>query len=312
MKKPFFETKNEAFLYLFKRWPSALLFSYSHFHSRIRTYLLLHMASFFVRFLSLLAVFFVAFSSANISGAHAFLKVSLKQDDQKQLYSEDIENLQKIYTQVKKELPGGKFSSVQLKKIQLLERGMGRKIKTLDIVKTPTQKTQALIVYRKSVQSIEIYVKSLPPKSIRTPNIGSVASSTSNTGSQSNPSVQDSKPETWIPDETAKLLYYSDAFEGKNTSSGDKFSQSKFSAANCLADLNQFIQVRSGNESIIVKVNDRPNCTKHPDIVDLSKTAFSELGRIESGVLQGSFKKLGTIPGDYTKQYIDENVFSTL
>lgn len=75
----------------------------------------------------------------------------------------------------------------------------------------------------------------------------------------------------------AQILYYADAFENRGTSSGDRFNQSAYSAARCALDLGRLIQVANGSKSVVVKVNDRPNCSKHPDIVDLTTTAFRSL-----------------------------------
>ena len=77
---------------------------------------------------------------------------------------------------------------------------------------------------------------------------------------------------------TVDITYYSDDLEGNRTSNGDVFSQKVFSAAKCVTPLNRFIQVWRGDRSLIVEVNDRPNCTKFPNLIDLSTTAFDFLG----------------------------------
>lgn len=59
---------------------------------------------------------------------------------------------------------------------------------------------------------------------------------------------------------------------------------------------------------MIVKANDRPNCDKHPDIVDTTREAFSSLASLGSGRLKGSFVPLGTITG--TKEYLPSDFFS--
>lgn len=90
----------------------------------------------------------------------------------------------------------------------------------------------------------------------------------------------------------AQVLYYSDDFENRNTSSGDRFNQSAYSAARCAVDLGRLVQVASGTKSVVVKVNDRPSCSKHPDIVDLTTSAFQALAPLSKGRLTGSFETL--------------------
>lgn len=68
--------------------------------------------------------------------------------------------------------------------------------------------------------------------------------------------------------------YYSDDFEGGYTANGDVFSQSNHSAALCAEELGQFIYVSRGNTGMTVLANDRPNCTRYPNLVDLSRSAF--------------------------------------
>lgn len=110
----------------------------------------------------------------------------------------------------------------------------------------------------------------------------------------------------------AQILYYADMFEGRNTSNGDRFSQSTFSAARCTIDLGRLIQVSAGSKSVVVKANDRPNCTVHPDIVDLSKIAFETLAPLSRGRLSGSFEPLGTVPSGYRKEFVAPNALSDL
>jgi len=90
----------------------------------------------------------------------------------------------------------------------------------------------------------------------------------------------------------AKILYYADSFEGKRTAGGDVFSQTFFSAARCVTPLNTLIQVINGERSVIVKNNDRPNCAVHADIIDLSKNAFTSIGKLSTGKLSGSIISL--------------------
>lgn len=110
----------------------------------------------------------------------------------------------------------------------------------------------------------------------------------------------------------AQVLYYSDDFENRNTSSGDRFNQSAYSAARCAVDLGRFVQVASGTKSVVVKVNDRPSCSKHPDIVDLTTSAFQALAPLSKGRLSGSFETLGMAPSGYRKEPVSPSAFSDL
>lgn len=110
----------------------------------------------------------------------------------------------------------------------------------------------------------------------------------------------------------ADILYYSDDFENSGTSNGDRFSQSAYSAARCGVDLGRLIQVGYGSRSVVVKVNDRPSCSRHPDIVDLSTSAFQTLAPLSKGRLKGSFEVLGQTPAGYRKEPLSTSAFSEL
>ena len=56
------------------------------------------------------------------------------------------------------------------------------------------------------------------------------------------------------------------------------------------------MQVRYLDKAVLVKANDRPNCAKHPDIVDLTKAAFSSIAPISKGKLDGTLVALGSLP----------------
>lgn len=127
----------------------------------------------------------------------------------------------------------------------------------------------------------------------------------------STPEVSDASAVSELSTE-AQLLYYSDDFENSGTSSGDRFSQSAYSAAHCAVDLGRFAQVANGSKSVVVKINDRPNCSKHPDIVDLSTSAFQSLAPLSRGKLAGSFEMLGSAPSGYVKRDVPTAVFMEL
>lgn len=77
-------------------------------------------------------------------------------------------------------------------------------------------------------------------------------------------------------------------------------------------DLGRFVQVANGSKSVVVKVNDRPSCSKHPDIVDLTTTAFRSLAPLSKGRLSGSFETLGMAPSGYRKENVSTAAFSDL
>ena len=76
--------------------------------------------------------------------------------------------------------------------------------------------------------------------------------------------------------------------------------------------LNTLVQVFSDNRSVIVKTNDRPNCTKYPNLVDLSKTAFGSIGKVSKGKIPGSTISLGSVSKGYVKTYLDTDTFQDL
>lgn len=117
---------------------------------------------------------------------------------------------------------------------------------------------------------------------------------------------------TWDGVDAADFLYYADSFEGGGTSNGNTFRQAGFSAARCNVPLNTFLQLRYADEGVLVKVNDRPNCAKHADIVDLTRTAFTTLGPLSRGRLAGSFNVLDTVSNEIVKEYLPEDFFSSV
>ncbi len=117
---------------------------------------------------------------------------------------------------------------------------------------------------------------------------------------------------TWDGATSADLLYYADQFEGGGASNGNIFHHAGFSAARCNIDLNTLVQVRSGDSGVIVKVNDRPNCAKHPDIIDLTRTAFTTLAPLSKGRLDGSFLSLGKVSNSLVKEYLPTDFFANL
>lgn len=91
--------------------------------------------------------------------------------------------------------------------------------------------------------------------------------------------------------------YYADRFEGRKTSSGEIFRQSKMTAAHNILPLGTWIRVTrldNGNQ-VLVKINDRMH-PLNPRLVDLSKTAARKLGYIKMGIVMVRIEQLGMHP----------------
>lgn len=115
-----------------------------------------------------------------------------------------------------------------------------------------------------------------------------------------------------ITGKSTDITYYSDSFEGGKTANGNPFSQSAFSAAACNTPFNTLLQVAGGGSAVIVKLNDRPNCAKHPDLTDLSSIAFGKLGKISTGKIAGVSNTLGTVSKSYVKKAVPTDTFKSL
>lgn len=85
-------------------------------------------------------------------------------------------------------------------------------------------------------------------------------------------------------DKKAVATYYADKFNGKKTASGEKFSNSKYTAAHKKLPFGTKLKVTNNEngKSVIVTVNDRGPFTKGYDI-DLSKKAFMEIASKNDG-----------------------------
>lgn len=86
----------------------------------------------------------------------------------------------------------------------------------------------------------------------------------------------------------ANASYYADKFNGKRTANGEKFSNSKNTAAHRKFPFGTILKItnESNGKFVIVKVNDRGPFSKGREI-DLSKKAFMELATNKNtGVLK--------------------------
>lgn len=80
-----------------------------------------------------------------------------------------------------------------------------------------------------------------------------------------------------------KATYYHNKFVNRKTSTGEKFDQTKYTAAHKTIPLNTLVRVTNTNNgrSVIVRVNDR--CPKK-GVIDLSLIAAKKLKMIKEGV----------------------------
>jgi rare lipoprotein A len=79
--------------------------------------------------------------------------------------------------------------------------------------------------------------------------------------------------------------YYHPKFNGRKTSTGEIFSNTKFTAANNFLKLGTLVRVTNklNGSSVVVKINDRMN-KSNKRLIDLSQAAAKKLGLIQQGV----------------------------
>jgi rare lipoprotein A len=88
--------------------------------------------------------------------------------------------------------------------------------------------------------------------------------------------------------------FYADKFEGRQTATGEIFTQQKMTAAHNTLPLGTWIRVTNltNKKTVIVRVNDRLH-PKNPRLVDLSKTAARKLGYTGQGLTRVRVEVLG-------------------
>jgi len=91
-------------------------------------------------------------------------------------------------------------------------------------------------------------------------------------------SCSSSKSSGKIYKKNAHASYYADKFNGRSTASGEKFSNSKLTAAHRKIAFGTKVKVTNlaNKKSVIVEINDRGPWTPGREI-DLSKKAFMEI-----------------------------------
>lgn len=91
--------------------------------------------------------------------------------------------------------------------------------------------------------------------------------------------------------------YYSDRFEGRKTSSGEKFSQKGMTCAHNSLPLGSWVKISNikNDKFVLVRVTDRMHW-RNKRLVDLSKAAAKELGFGSLGLMKVKLEVLGSKP----------------
>jgi rare lipoprotein A len=99
-----------------------------------------------------------------------------------------------------------------------------------------------------------------------------------------------------LPSETGLASYYSDHFEGRLTASGEKFSNSDYTAAHRTLPFGTRVRVTNldNDRTVVVRISDRGPFVKGR-VLDLSRAAAADLGFLEDGVIS---VRLEVLPGD--------------
>lgn len=86
--------------------------------------------------------------------------------------------------------------------------------------------------------------------------------------------------------ETGQASFYGDEFHGRKTANGERFDQSKLTAAHKRLPFGSMVRVTNtqNGKSVLVRVNDRgPFVTGR--IIDLSSSAFRSIASLSAGVV---------------------------
>ncbi|ENO12887.2 septal ring lytic transglycosylase RlpA family protein [Marinobacter nanhaiticus D15-8W] len=101
--------------------------------------------------------------------------------------------------------------------------------------------------------------------------------------STAQPGVEDD----WVGfTETGKASFYADAFQNRKTASGELYKHDLLTAAHKKIPLGSTVEVTNvrNGKSVVVRINDRGPFSKGR-IIDLSKSAFSRIGRPSQGLV---------------------------
>ena len=106
--------------------------------------------------------------------------------------------------------------------------------------------------------------------------------------------------------------YYSDSLEGSYTSNGEVFSQNTDSAAICDLPLGQWYYMQGASTGVVIRANDRPNCTRYPNLIDLSASVFQTFAPLSTGKVSGLAVTPIKIPTNLQKSWILPGMFQNL
>lgn len=85
--------------------------------------------------------------------------------------------------------------------------------------------------------------------------------------------------------------YYHDSLHGRLTANGERYDKGKMTCAHKTLPFGTILKVKWGNDSVVVRVNDRGPFIKGRDI-DLSRAAAEKLGMIQKGVIKVKYEIL--------------------
>jgi rare lipoprotein A len=91
---------------------------------------------------------------------------------------------------------------------------------------------------------------------------------------------------------THRATYYSDYFVGRETTSGEIFTQNKLTCASNIYPIGSKLKITNieNGKSVVVRVNDTGGFKKVT--LDLSKKAFQKIADLKIGVVKIKIKKL--------------------
>ena len=101
-------------------------------------------------------------------------------------------------------------------------------------------------------------------------------------------SMQSNKNKNWLDyTQTGMASYYADKHQNQKTANGDIYQHSLKTAAHQILPFGTNVKVTNvaNGKSVQVKINDRGPFRKGR-IIDLSKSAFTEIGELNQGVLK--------------------------
>ncbi len=95
--------------------------------------------------------------------------------------------------------------------------------------------------------------------------------------------------------EKGEASYYADKFNGRQTASGETFSNKKLTAAHRTLEFGTVVKVtnQSNGKSVKVRINDR-GPFKKGRIIDLSKAAAEKIDMVQSGVANVTVEIIST------------------